>query len=127
MKTAILLASLLLAACQEQDPSVAAAQNGVTPERLEAAAAQSDSASAAVLENAADEARSGNSAASAQDALATAGNATEAEGVAMNRADTAGAAPPPQQAQPNYDGQRKNFDEKGKLQPRPKFIPPNAQ
>lgn len=117
------LAALTLAACQERDPSEEAAARPVDAERIEDAAAQSDPASAAILENAADAA---SNVATAQDALATAGNATRAEGVTMNRAQTTGT-PPPQQAIPNRDGQRRNFDEKGQLQPRPKFVPPNAR
>ncbi len=116
MKAAFPFLLLTLAACGKRDPSAEAAANGVTPERLEAAAAQSDPASAAILENAADEARSGNSAASAQGALATAGNATAGE--ALTAPTNAGPIPPPKQARPNLDGQ---------VRPSPAVVPPNAR
>ena len=115
-------------------------------DQLEKAAAQSDPASAAVLENAADQIRAtndttplGTPGSTAQNALDQAANASAGTtGDTPSRTDAtpadaspgengATAAPPPKQALPNYDGQRLNRDENGNFKPRPKIIPPNAR
>lgn len=115
MKATIVLLSLTLAAC-----GGATTQSEQTADRLENAAAQSDPASAAKLENAADAVRAGGGDASAsapgsiaQETLASAGE----RAVAAPRA-AGPAAPPPKQAQPNRDGQ---------IGPRPAVVPPNAR
>ena len=117
-----------------------------TAEQLEQAAEQSDSVSANVLENAADQVRAtgdtrplGQPGSPAQQALEQAANvsaATTGDTRTRNDATPADtqpaqndttAAPPPVQALPNYDGQRLNRDENGNFKPRPKIIPPNAR